>query len=169
MFSFILEDSELGSMAISCDSNSNGDRSRSVTSMSCINSVTLLHCFSMRGFVQDCFQHLHLIQTHLPTFWISQVSTIQHSHLEDTDADAAHTRMRFSAAGHLAKQEALLRRVLMAEVQTLEMICREHLATVLLKSRLKQVNLFGEILQQSIEAWAKEVQRLDLSYDSFWI
>ena len=91
------------------------------------------------------------------------MSTIQHSHLED--ADAAHTRMRFSAAGHLAKQEALLRRVLMAEVQTPEMICREHLATVLLKkSRLKQVNLFGEILQQSIEAWAKEVQRLDLSY-----
>ena len=96
------------------------------------------------------------------------MSTIQHFHLEDADADvdadAAHTRMRFSAAGHLAKQEALLRRVLMAEVQTLEMICREHLATVLLKSRLKQVNLFGEILQQSIEAWAKEVQRLDLSY-----
>ena len=91
------------------------------------------------------------------------MSTIQHSHLED--ADAAHTRMRFSAVSHLAKQEALLRRVLMAEVQTLEMICREHLATVLLKSRLKQVNLFGEILQQSIEAWAKEVQiRLDLSY-----
>ena len=90
------------------------------------------------------------------------MSTIQHSHLED--ADAAHTRMRFSAVSHLAKQEALLRRVLMAEVQTLEMICREHLATVLLISRLKQVNLFGEILQQSIEAWAKEVQRLDLSY-----
>ena len=53
----------------------------------------------------------------------------------------------------------------MAEGQTLEMICREHLATVLLKSRLKQVNLVGEILQQSKEAWAKEVQiRLDLSY-----
>ena len=93
------------------------------------------------------------------------MSKIQHSHLEDADADAAHTRMRVSAVSHLAKQEALLRRVLMTEVQTLEMICREHLATVLLISRLKQVNLFGEIFKQSIEAWAKEVQiRLDLSY-----
>ena len=48
----------------------------------------------------------------------------------------------------------------MAEVQAVEMICRENLATVWLKSRLKQVKLFGEILQQSIQAWAKEVHRL---------
>ena len=58
--------------------------------------------------------------------------------------------MGFSAAGHLAEQEALLRRVLMAEAQAEEMICRENLATVLLKSRLRRVKLFGEILQQSI-------------------
>ena len=44
--------------------------------------------------------------------------------------------MGFSAAGHLAEQEALLRRVLMAEAQPPEMICRENLATVLLKKQL---------------------------------
>ena len=50
--------------------------------------------------------------------------------------------MGYFAAGHLAEQEALLRHVLMAEAQTQEMICRENLATVLLKSRLRR-----EILQ----------------------
>ena len=48
----------------------------------------------------------------------------------------------------------------MAKAQAEEMICRENLATVLLKSRLRRVKLFGEILQQSKQAWAKEVHRL---------
>ena len=60
--------------------------------------------------------------------------------------------MGFSAAGHLAEQEALLRRVLMAEAQAEEMICRENLATVLLKSSFRQVKLFGGILQHNKKA-----------------
>ena len=48
----------------------------------------------------------------------------------------------FSAGGHLAEQEAHLRRVLMAEAQAL-MICRENFARILLEKHF--VSLFGII------------------------
>ena len=50
--------------------------------------------------------------------------------------------MGFSAGGHLAEQEAHLRRVLMAEAQAL-MICRENFARILLEKHF--VPLFGII------------------------